>query len=30
LLAPMCGGERADAAPGARKIGTDKDMMKMA
>lgn len=27
LLAPMCGGERADAAPGARKIGTDKDIM---
>lgn len=27
LLAPMGDGERADAAPGARKIGTDKDMM---
>jgi len=27
LLAPMCSGERADAAPGARKIGTDKDIM---
>lgn len=30
LLAPMCDGERFDAAPGARKIGTDKDMMTMA
>lgn len=27
LLAPMCGGDRADAAPGAKKIGTDKDIM---
>jgi hypothetical protein len=27
LLAPMCGGERADAASGSRKIGTDKDIM---
>ena len=27
LLAPMCGGEGADAAPGAKKIGTDKDLM---
>ena len=27
LLAPMCGGERADFAPGARRIGTDKDIM---
>ena len=27
LLAPMCGGERADAGPGARRIGTDKDLM---
>ena len=27
LLAPMCGGERADDAPGARKIGTDEDIM---
>lgn len=27
LLALMCDGEGADAAPGARKIGTDKDMM---
>ena len=27
LLAPMCGGERTDAPPGARKIGTDKDIM---
>ncbi|QVL35510.1 BrxE family protein [Aminirod propionatiphilus] len=27
LLAPMCGGEGADASPGAKKIGTDKDLM---
>lgn len=27
LLAAMCGGEKADAAPGAKKIGTDKDMV---
>jgi len=27
LLAPMCGGEVADAVPGAKKIGTDKDLM---
>ena len=27
LLAPMCRGERADAAPGAKKIGTHRDIM---
>lgn len=27
LLATMCGGERADAAPGARKIGAEKDII---
>lgn len=27
LLAPMCGGEKADAAPGARKIGAEKDII---
>jgi hypothetical protein len=27
LLAPMCGGKRADDATGARKIGTEKDIM---
>ncbi len=27
LLAPMCGDEEADSVPGAKKMGTDKDLM---
>jgi len=27
LLAPLCGGTGTDAAPGAKRIGTDKDLM---
>jgi hypothetical protein len=30
LLAPMCGGEGADNAPGPQKVGTDKDLMTVA
>jgi hypothetical protein len=29
LLAPMCGGKRADVAPGAKMIGYDKELMTM-